>query len=167
MATVWSPQRVRVSRIVITTITPSAQYTVTYGEPPKNRKNVSPPGVSTGNAPEMFSVSPLRSVGHPERGDERGDTDDDGDQPVDESDERSPRERPTITASQIGRPQSVTREVEDPGREREDHADGEVDLAADQEHHLAGGDDRDRRRELSDHACVVRRRRTHPCASEK
>ena len=61
MATVWSPQRVRVSRIVITTITPSAQYTVTYGEPPKNRKNVSPPGVSTGNAPEMLRVRPLRT----------------------------------------------------------------------------------------------------------
>ena len=61
VATVWSPQRVRVSRIVMTTITPSAQYTVTYGEPPKNRKNVWPPGVSTGNAPEMLSVSPFRT----------------------------------------------------------------------------------------------------------
>ena len=107
MATVWSPQRVRVSRIVITTTTPSAQYSVEYGEPPKKRKNVSPPGVSTGKAPEMFRVIPLSTKIMPSVVMNEGTPTPTVMIPL-TSPTAEPERSPTITASQIGRPQSVT-----------------------------------------------------------
>ena len=72
VATVWSPQRVRVSRIVMTAITPSAQYTVTYGEPPKKRKNVWPPGGLDREGARDVEGDAVQDEDHPKCRDERG-----------------------------------------------------------------------------------------------
>ena len=75
-----------------------------YGEPPKNRKNVCPPGVSTGNAPEMISVSPFRRKIIPSVVMNDGTPTTTVISPF-ASPTSEPESSPAITASQIGRPQ--------------------------------------------------------------
>ena len=106
VATVWRPHRVRPSQIAITMTTPSAQYTVEYGEPPKKRKNVSPPGVSTGNPSEMFSVIPFSRKIIPSVVMNEGTPTSTVIIPL-TSPTSAPDSSPTTTASTIGRSQSV------------------------------------------------------------
>ena len=78
-----------------------------YGEPPKKRKKVCPPGDSTGNAPEMIRVSPFRTKIIPRVVMNDGTPTTTVISPF-ASPTREPESTPTITASTIGRPHLVS-----------------------------------------------------------
>ena len=118
--------------------------------------NVSPPGMNCCEPSIRCSVTPFRKKSIPECRDERRHPQVGGDHAVHEPDRRGQHQRradaePDREVVLLG----VAEDPDDRGGERVDPAHGEIDLAADQEHHLTRRDQRDRGHRLGDVLGVV------------
>ena len=148
VAIVWRPQRVFLSTNCSTSASTTAQAISAIALAPNAAVKPGPACGWTGKPPEIVSVKPLMRKSMPERRDEGRQPEQRGDGAVDQPDDAGGEQ--ADDHREPDRQAGCRSEIHHERRQRVDHADGQVQFAAHEHEHLAGGDDGGGRGELDE-----------------